>query len=60
MGKPYREDGAPLSSITYSATLNKLGAVPRGNTSSTALGGYQIDQNNGNPTATWTANASAD
>jgi hypothetical protein len=59
MGNPYREDGAPLASITFSATTNKFGAVPRGNTSSTALGGYQIDQNNGNPTATWTANNSA-
>ncbi|HAD04106.1 MAG: hypothetical protein A2091_06645 [Desulfuromonadales bacterium GWD2_61_12] len=59
MGNPYPEDGAPLVGSTYLPTLNRFGAVPRGNTSSNAVGGYQIDQNNGNPTATWTANASA-
>lgn len=58
-GNPYREDGAPLIASVYSATLNRFGAVPRGNTSSTALGGYQIDQNNSNPTATWTLADSA-
>ena len=59
MGNPYLEDGAPLATSTYSATLNRFGAVPRGNTSSTSLGGYQIDQNNGNPTATWSLTNSA-
>jgi hypothetical protein len=59
MGNPYREDGAPLASITYSPTVNRFGAVPRGSTASVVLGGFQIDQNNGNPTSTWTANASA-
>ncbi|MDP2402060.1 MAG: hypothetical protein Q8M66_08780, partial [Actinomycetota bacterium] len=58
-GNPYREDGAPLIASVYSATLNRFGAVPRGNTSSNALGGYQIDQNNSNPTAGWTLANSA-
>ena len=59
MGNPYREDGAPLASSVYNPTLNRFGAVPRGSTVRTELGGYQIDQNNGNPTSTWTADGSA-
>jgi len=58
MGNPYREDGAPQTGDTWTASGN-FGAVPRGGTQSVELGGYQIDQNNGNPTAVWTANSSA-
>lgn len=52
-GNPYREDGAPVGGWnTYaSPTLLKWGAVPRGLNTNNTLGGYQIDQNNGNPTA---------
>lgn len=57
-GNPYREDGAPLSGFSY-ASQGAFGAVPRGGTGATELGGYQIDQNNGNPTSTWTVNDSA-
>ena len=46
---PYPEDGAPRAGDTYSAGGNPYGAVPRGNTGTTGPGGYQIDQNNGDP-----------
>ncbi|WP_157671726.1 CxxxxCH/CxxCH domain c-type cytochrome [Desulfuromonas soudanensis] len=58
LGNPYREDGAPQSGDTWTGQ-NLYGAVPRGGTTYTGLGGYQIDQNNGNPTTGWTANTSA-
>ncbi len=53
-GNPYREDVAPVAKITYTA-VNSLGAVPRGATAMSAMGGWQIDQNNGNPTSAWSA-----
>ncbi|MBW2505326.1 MAG: hypothetical protein JRE16_12270 [Deltaproteobacteria bacterium] len=43
MGNPYEEDGAPYNK-TYTGV--GLGAVPRGGTGYTELGGYYIDQNN--------------
>ncbi len=49
MGNPYREDGAPQALDTWS-TNGSFGAVPRGGTQATQQGGYQIDQNNGDPT----------
>lgn len=49
MGSPYREDGAPQAGDSWT-TNGDYGAVPRGGTQATELGGYQIDQNNGNPT----------
>ncbi|MBE0503772.1 MAG: hypothetical protein IBX46_06545 [Desulfuromonadales bacterium] len=59
-GNPYKEDGAPSNTAggkpgdvaNYSAydVTGKFGAVPRGGTSYTALGGYFIDQNSGSPT----------
>jgi hypothetical protein len=59
-GNPYREDGAPRSGAAGVApSLNLFGAVPRGGVAHTEYGGFQIDQNNGNPTAGWTANDSA-
>jgi predicted CxxxxCH...CXXCH cytochrome family protein len=58
MGNPYREDGAPRATDTY-ANLDRFGAVPRGSTAHTELGGFQIDQNNGNPTTGWTLASSA-
>ena len=61
VGNPYREDGAPRNDASpslpgdaanYSAydVAGKFGAVPRGDTTYNALGGYFIDQNSGNPT----------
>jgi len=62
VGNPYREDGAPRNDSpgtlpgdvadysTYDVT-DKFGAVPRGGTAYTALGGYYIDQNSGSPTS---------
>ncbi|NIR92727.1 MAG: hypothetical protein GWO08_03395 [Gammaproteobacteria bacterium] len=54
-GNPYNEDGAPQTGTTY--TDDTFGAVPRGDTATTTMGGYWIDQNSGNPVATnaWTA-----
>jgi hypothetical protein len=51
-GNPYKEDGAPWNK-NYTA-VNSYGAVPRGGTGYTALGGYYIDQNSGYPTSGWT------
>lgn len=48
---PYPEDGAPRSNITYTGVA-PFGNVPRAQASQNQLGGFQIDQNNGNPTAT--------
>ena len=42
---PYPEDGAPLSTSSYTAE-NEYMAVPRGGTMYNNTGGYQIDQNN--------------
>ncbi|MBE0502631.1 MAG: CxxxxCH/CxxCH domain-containing protein [Desulfuromonadales bacterium] len=47
---PYPEDGAPLSTSVYAAP-NKFMAVPRGGSTHNEDGGFQIDQNNGFPTA---------
>ena len=58
MGNPYLEDGAPRSTNAY-ASLDRFGAVPRGSTAHNELGGYQIDQNNSNPTSGWTLSGSA-
>lgn len=63
VGNPYREDGAPSNNpaggkpgdvANYSAydVAGKFGAVPRGGPTYTALGGYFIDQNSSDPTAT--------
>ena len=57
-GNPYREDGAPRSGTAYPSQAT-FGMVPRGTTASTQYGGYQIDQNNGNPTSGWTVANSA-
>ncbi len=57
-GNPYREDGAPETNVAYT-NGDRYGTIPRGGTQYTALGGYQIDQNNGSPTATWTLADSA-
>jgi hypothetical protein len=68
MGNPYREDGAPSNNpgggkpgdvANYSAydVTGRFGAVPRGGTSYTALGGYFIDQNSDNPTGTTAMNS---
>ncbi len=57
-GNPYREDGAPSSSQSY-ASQGNFGQVPRGGTGATEMGGYQIDQNNGDPTSGWTLGNSA-
>lgn len=59
MGNPYLEDGAPRSTNTYPGTVSRFGAVPRGSTAQGGLGGYQIDQNNSNPTNGWTLSGSA-
>jgi len=70
---PYKEDGAPTTaSTTYYAAGNFFGGVPRGWHSTTLpantslLGGWQIDQNNNNPTVStgytgvnWTTTNSA-
>lgn len=60
-GNPYKEDGAPWNKTytipTYSPSgvaTNRFGAVPRGGTAYTELGGYFIDQNSGYPTSGWT------
>ena len=45
---PYLEDGAPYNR-TYTSQ-GSFGSVPRGGNNG-ELGGFQIDQNNGNPTA---------
>ncbi len=48
-GNPYKEDGAPQSGQTYATTTGNLyGAVPRGGTWYTQMGGYFIGQNAGN------------
>jgi hypothetical protein len=57
MGNPYREDGAPQSGDLWTTSI--FGAVPRGTIASTELGGYQIDQNNDDPTSGWTADNSS-
>jgi len=49
LGSPYKEDGAPRSTITYTAVTN-FDAVPRGGTGYTQMGGYFIDQNSTQPT----------
>jgi predicted CxxxxCH...CXXCH cytochrome family protein len=41
---PYEEDGAPYDRTYPAATV--MGAVPRGGTAYSQLGGYYIDQNN--------------
>lgn len=46
---PYPEDGAPWNKA-YTG-VNNYGAVPRGGIGNNQQGGYQIDQNNGSPTA---------
>jgi len=51
-GNPYKEDGAPYNK-TYSSS-STYGAVPRGGTAYTELGGYYIDQNSDYPTSGWT------
>jgi hypothetical protein len=54
-GNPYKEDGAPHSTITYAAGGGSLyGAVPRGGTAYSAMGGYWIDQNSNSPAGSWT------
>ncbi|TLM65346.1 MAG: hypothetical protein FDZ69_10355 [Deltaproteobacteria bacterium] len=60
-GNPYREDGAPTGAWNAygSSAPPKWGAVPRGLNTTNTPGGYQIDQNNGNPTAGWTTTNSA-
>ena len=45
---PYPEDGAPWGK-DYATVLVNYGAVPRA--AGNEMGGYQIDQNNSNPTA---------
>ena len=57
-GNPYKEDGAPQSGTAY-LNLQRFGAVPRGNTAQTTMGGYWIDQNSANPTATFSLANSA-
>jgi hypothetical protein len=47
---PYPEDGAPRAIVTYTS-VSSQGAVPRGNSGKNQIGGWQIDQNNANPTA---------
>jgi predicted CxxxxCH...CXXCH cytochrome family protein len=49
LSSPYPEDGAPHSSITYTA-VNAYGAVPRAGTGYTQMGGFFIDQNSPQPT----------
>ncbi|MDX9708816.1 MAG: hypothetical protein RBT64_04590 [Trichloromonas sp.] len=56
-GNPYKEDGAPYNK-TY-ASSSTYGAVPRGGTAYTELGGYYIDQNSDYPTSGWTLRNSA-
>ena len=51
-GNPYKEDGAPYNK-TYTSS-STYGAVPRGGTAYTELGGYYIDQNSDYPTSGWT------
>ncbi|MBI5443232.1 MAG: CxxxxCH/CxxCH domain-containing protein, partial [Deltaproteobacteria bacterium] len=54
-GNPYPEDGGPQSTSTYVSDKG-FGPMPRSSALTTAgaprnqLGGYQIDQNNANPT----------
>jgi len=68
IGNPYKEDGAPSNNpaggkagdvANYSAydVTGKFGAIPRGGTTYTALGGYFIDQNSGYPTTTAARNS---
>ena len=52
-GNPYFEDGAPQTTSSY--TPRHWGDVPRASTLNNEIGGYQIDQNNGFPTAGGTA-----
>ena len=61
---PYLEDGAPDVNNSYtpqdgSTVAKSYGAVPRGGTNYKEIGGFQIDQNNGNPTAGWSLASSA-
>lgn len=49
----YKEDGAPKAGVTFAQTDNVYGAVPRGGLTTTGNGGYQIDQNNASPNATY-------
>jgi predicted CxxxxCH...CXXCH cytochrome family protein len=56
---PYKEDGAPWNKA-YVVTNANFGAVPRaGGPGGNETGGYQIDQNNGSPTAGWSLATSA-
>ncbi|MEK6248582.1 MAG: hypothetical protein N2C12_10415, partial [Planctomycetales bacterium] len=57
MGNPYREDGSPQNGTNYGQY--EWGNVPRGSVLNNEYGGYQIDQNNGNPTSGWTPTDSA-
>ncbi len=56
MGNPYKEDGAPQNGMSWTGIW---GNVPRGGAGNSEYGGYQIDQNNGNPTNGWTADGSS-
>jgi hypothetical protein len=60
---PYKEDGAPQSGTTYTGQATaggfNYGEVPRGGPLYSEVGGYQIDQNNGNPTSGWSVSTSA-
>jgi hypothetical protein len=58
MGNPYKEDGPPLASMSYTA-FTEFEEVPRGGTAYNEIGGYYIDQNSGYPTSGWTLESSA-
>ena len=70
-GNPYKEDGAPgrnesfrslgtvAAKIDYYPYNDDFGAVPRGSTGITSLGGYFIDQNSGYPASSFTLSNSA-
>jgi hypothetical protein len=57
-GNPYKEDGAPQLSQTYT-NVSPWGLVPRATPAQQSMGGYWIDQNSGNPAGTWTVADSA-
>ncbi len=57
-GNPYLEDGAPQLNTNY-ANNDRFGRVPRGANTDSTYGGYQIDQNNGNPTNGLTADGTS-
>ncbi|MBW2503563.1 MAG: hypothetical protein JRE16_03230 [Deltaproteobacteria bacterium] len=54
---PYPEDGAPLSGTVYNDAgtpyANTNDGPPRVDSANNTLGGWQIDQNNGNPNSTY-------